>query len=330
MTTNEITELFQSFNDKKVLIIGDVMVDAYLFGRVDRISPEAPVPVVSVTGRNSRMGGAANVALNISALGAEPFLCSVIGDDERGAEFTNLLAKRGMSNMGLVRSKNRPTTTKFRVLGNNVQMLRVDEEVTHYITRTEERELLQRITEIVESKSINAIIFEDYDKGSITPTLIRSVVKLAKKNEIIITVDPKKRNFEHFTNLTLLKPNFKELKDGLGKDIENGDIHGIRDAAMEVLQKNNLKTVIVTLSEHGVLICKKNLQTHIPAVVRNIADVSGAGDTVISVLTLAMASNCSEVDAAKLANLAGGIVCEEIGVVPIDKTKLLNESQKIL
>lgn len=330
MTANEITELFQSFNNKKILIIGDVMVDAYLFGRVDRISPEAPVPVVSVTGRNSRMGGAANVALNISALGAEPFLCSVIGNDERGDEFKSLLSKRGMSDMGIVRSKNRPTTTKFRVLGNKVQMLRVDEEVIHYITRNEERELLQRITEIVESKSIDAIIFEDYDKGSITPTLIKSVVKLARKNETIITVDPKKRNFEYYANLTLLKPNFKELKDGLGRDIENGDIHSIRDAAMEVLQKNNLKTIIVTLSEHGVLICKKNFQTHIPAVIRNIADVSGAGDTVISVLTLAMAANCSEVDAAKLANLAGGIVCEEIGVVPIDKIKLLNESKKIL
>lgn len=330
MTAQETTELFQSFNDKKVLIIGDVMVDAYLFGKVDRISPEAPVPVVSVSGRNSRMGGAANVALNISALGAEPFLCSVIGNDERGDEFTKLLSKRGMSDEGLVKSKNRPTTTKFRVLGNNVQMLRVDEEVTHYISRTEERELLKKITDIVENKSIDAIIFEDYDKGSITPTLIRSVVKLAKKNNTIITVDPKKRNFEHFRNLTLLKPNFKELKDGLGIDIESGDIHSIRDAAMEVLQKNNLKSMIVTLSEHGVLVCKKNLQTHIPAIVRNIADVSGAGDTVISVLTLAMASNCSEVDASKLANLAGGIVCEEIGVVPIDKTKLLNESIEIL
>jgi rfaE bifunctional protein kinase chain/domain len=330
MTTAETTKLFKSFNDKKVLIIGDVMVDAYLFGDVDRISPEAPVPVVSVTGRNSRMGGAANVALNISALGAEPYLCSVIGEDERGNEFTDLLAKKGMSDLGIVRSKNRPTTTKFRVLGNKVQMLRVDEEVTHYINRNEEKELLKKISSIIVDKSIDAIIFEDYDKGSITPTLIKSVVKIANKHNIIITVDPKKRNFEHFTDLTLLKPNFKELKEGLGKEIENGDIHSIRDSAMEVLRKNNLKTIIVTLSEYGVLICKKNLQTHIPAIVRNIADVSGAGDTVISVLTLALASKFSEVDAARLANLAGGIVCEEIGVVPINKEKLLSEADRLL
>ncbi len=330
MTTIETAKLFKSFNNKKVLIIGDVMVDAYLFGKVDRISPEAPVPVVSVSGRNSRMGGAANVALNISALGAEPFLCSVIGNDTRGKEFINLLKKRGMSDLGIVKSKTRPTTTKFRVLGNNVQMLRVDEEVTHYISRNEERELLKKITEIIENKAINAIIFEDYDKGSITPTLISSVVKIAKKHNIIITVDPKKRNFNHYADLTLLKPNFKELKEGLGKEIENGDIHSIRNSAMEVLRKNNLKTIIVTLSEHGVLICKKNLQTHIPAIIRNIADVSGAGDTVISVLTLAMSSNFSEVEAAKLANIAGGIVCEEIGVVPIDKEKLLSEAIKLL
>ena len=330
MTAKTIKELFNKFNDKKVLIIGDVMVDAYLFGTVDRISPEAPVPVVSVTGRNSRMGGAANVALNIAALGATPFLCSVIGSDTRGDEFIDLLAKRKMSNIGIVRSKHRPTTTKFRVLGNNVQMLRVDEEHTNYINRNDERELLKKIRTIIEDEAIDSIIFEDYDKGCITPTLIASVAKIARKNNIIITVDPKKRNFNYFNNLTLLKPNFKELKEGLGIELENGDIHSIRDAAMEILKKHNLEIMMVTLSEHGVLICEKNLQTHIPAIIRNIADVSGAGDTVIAVLTLALASGLSSTNAAKLANLAGGIVCEEIGVIPIDKNKLMEEASNIL
>jgi rfaE bifunctional protein kinase chain/domain len=330
MTVKAIENLFESFKNKNVLIIGDVMVDAYLIGTVDRISPEAPVPVVSVTGRNSRMGGAANVALNISALGATPYLCSVIGNDIRGDEFVGLLEQNNMSSAGIIRSKSRPTTTKFRVLGNNVQMLRVDEEVTHYINRHEEKELVEKINELIENEKIDAIIFEDYDKGSITPNLIRTIVKMATKKDIIITVDPKKRNFNHYNNLTLLKPNLKELKEGLGIELENGDIHSIRDSAMDLLRNSNLAILMVTLSEHGVLICEKNFQTHIPANVRNIADVSGAGDTVISSLTLALTAGMSPVDAAKLSNLAGGLVCEEIGVVPVNKDKLMQEAKKIL
>ncbi|OYT12542.1 MAG: D-glycero-beta-D-manno-heptose-7-phosphate kinase [Bacteroidetes bacterium 4572_112] len=330
MTTKAIDDLFKNIENKNVLIIGDVMVDAYLMGSVDRISPEAPVPVVSVEGRKSRMGGAANVALNISALGATPFLCSVIGSDVRGDEFIELMAKRKMSDKGIVRSKSRPTTTKFRIIGNNVQMLRVDEEVVYFINRHEEKELLSRITDIITDEKIDAIIFEDYDKGSISPNLIKAVVKIAKKKNIIVTVDPKKRNFKSFSNLTLLKPNFKELKEGCDLDIENGDIPAIRDAAMALLRENNLEIVMVTLSEHGILICERNLQTHIPAIVRSIADVSGAGDTVISVLTLALASGIGAVEAAKLSNLAGGLVCEVVGVAPIDKKKLKLEAASIL
>lgn len=329
MTTKTIDKLFNDIKDKSVLIIGDVMVDAYLMGSVDRISPEAPVPVVSVEGRKSKMGGAANVALNVMAMGATPYLCSVIGSDARGDEFIDLMEKREMGNIGIVRSKSRPTTTKFRIIGNNVQMLRVDEEVDYYINRIEERELLKRINDIVSTKSIDAIIFEDYDKGCISPQIIKMVVKLAKKNDIIITVDPKKRNFDSFSNLTLLKPNFKELKEGLGIEIESGDIPAIRDAAMQLLRKNSLDIIMVTLSEHGILICERRLQTHIPAIVRNIADVSGAGDTVISVLTLALAAGVNPVDAAKLSNLAGGIVCEAVGVVPIDCDRLKEESKSI-
>lgn len=330
MTVSAIENLFESFKDKKILIIGDVMVDAYLFGNVDRISPEAPVPVVSVSGRNSRMGGAANVALNVRALGATPFLCSIVGNDVRGEEFINLLHKRDLSDKGIHRSKNRPTTTKFRILGNNVQMLRVDEEVTHYINKSEEKSLFSKIKNIVEEENIDAIIFEDYDKGCITPGLIKEVTKLANNNNIVITVDPKRRNFNHYNNLTLLKPNLKELSEGMGIELENGDIPSIRNAAMQLLKNNNLNTVMVTLSEHGVLICEKNFQTHIPANIRNIADVSGAGDTVIASLTLAMAANIPVAEASKLSNLAGGLVCEEIGVVPIDKEKLFNEAKTIL
>jgi rfaE bifunctional protein kinase chain/domain len=202
--------------------------------------------------------------------------------------------------------------------------------VLHFISRSEEKELLKKIQLIIQNEQIDAIIFEDYDKGAITPTLISSVVKLAHENNIIITVDPKKRNFKFYTDLRVLKPNLKELNEGLGIEIEKNDIQSIREAAVELMITNNLEGVIVTLSENGILICERNFQTHIPAIVRNIADVSGAGDTVISILTLALSAGMSTVDAAKLANLAGGIVCEEVGVVPISFDKLLNESKKIL
>ena len=306
------------------------MVDAYLFGTVDRISPEAPVPVVAVTGRNSRMGGAANVALNVKALGANPILCSVVGKDVRGKEFIDLMKDEGLTSEGIQESNHRPTTTKFRILGNNVQMLRVDEEVIHPISSYEERPLIKKIQKIIDSTKIDVIVLEDYDKGCITENIIEFVTDVSEKYNIPVTVDPKRRNFGFYKDLTLLKPNFKELVEGVGTHIESGDIQGVKFAMMDLMKRNNIKIGIVTLSEHGVLVCEKNTQLHIPAIVRNIADVSGAGDTVISTLSLALASGLSPQKAALLANLAGGIVCEDLGVVPISKERLLKEAKKVL
>ncbi len=209
-------------------------------------------------------------------------------------------------------------------------MLRVDEETTLPINRNEEKGLTNKIEELMNTKKIDAIIFEDYDKGSITPGLIKTITTLARKKNIVVTVDPKKRNFSAYSNLTLLKPNFKELKEGTGLDIEVGNIQSIRLAALNLMQKQNIEIVMVTLSEHGVLVCEKNTQTHIPAIVRNIADVSGAGDTVIATLTLALTQGMTAVNASHLANLAGGIVCEQVGVVPIDANKLKLEAMKVL
>ncbi len=330
MTEKEIRNIFEKFNKQNVLIIGDVMVDAYLFGKVERISPEAPVPVVSVTGRNSRMGGAANVALNIKSLGGNPILCSVVGKDIRGKEFVDLMKKEGLVTDGIQVSNHRPTTTKFRIVGNNTQMLRVDEESTYPISSYEERPLIRKIRKIIEETRIDIIIMEDYDKGCITENIIEFVQDISEKYNIPVTVDPKRRNFAYYRDLTLLKPNFKELIEGVGKDIENGDIQGIKFAMLELMERNNIKIGMVTLSEHGVLICERNTQRHIPAEVRNIADVSGAGDTVISTLSLAMAAGLKPQIAAILANLAGGLVCEEVGVVPVNKEQLLKEAIKVL
>jgi rfaE bifunctional protein kinase chain/domain len=330
MTEKEVRKSFEKFNNLNVLIIGDVMVDAYLFGTVDRISPEAPVPVVSVTGRMSRMGGAANVALNVKSLGGNPILCSVVGKDMRGKEFVELMKKEDMITDGIQVSNHRPTTTKFRIVGNNVQMLRVDEESTYPISSYEERPLIRKIRKIIEENTIDVIIMEDYDKGCITENIIEFVQDVSEKYNIPVTVDPKRRNFDFYRDLTVLKPNFKELIEGVGLHIENGDIQAIKFAMMELMKKNNIEIGIVTLSEHGILVCERNTQMHIPAIVRNIADVSGAGDTVISTLSLAMASGLSAQASAMLANLAGGLVCEQVGVVPVNRDQLFKEAVKVL
>jgi len=329
LTTKSVSELFAGFNEKNVIVIGDVMVDSYLWGNVDRISPEAPVPIVAVDKRENRLGGAANVGLNLKALGATPFLCSVIGEDAKGFEFNKILEEQGLPTKGIVQSKERVTTTKFRVIGNNTQMLRVDEEITSNLNEDDRTLLLGRISEIIEQQTIHAIIFQDYDKGVINKSLITTVVEKAKANNIVVVVDPKKRNFLSFKDVDLFKPNLKELKDGMNIEFNANNILEVEDAVSQLQEKLNAKMVLNTLSEKGVFIRwaedkvfkSQTLDAHI----RNIADVSGAGDTVISVAALCLASGVSAPDLAAISNLAGGLVCEEVGVVPVDKAKLLEE-----
>jgi len=323
---NEITSLFKDFNNLNVLIIGDVMIDAYYFGKVDRISPEAPVPIVAVENRDNRLGGAANVALNIQALGATPILCSVIGNDKDGKTFENLLNKRNLSNEGIVANNNRITTVKTRIIGNNHQILRVDSETDVNLNTEETSLLFNRIESIIENKTIDVVIFEDYDKGIITKELIENVVTLCNNKNIPTTVDPKKRNFSEYKNVTLFKPNLKELKEGLNVDIKEANIDEIEAAVKEFNTIQNNTITFITLSENGVFICNENSKKHIPAHLRNIADVSGAGDTVISVASLCVALNQTPLMIAEIANLAGGLVCEKVGVVPIDKDQLLSEA----
>jgi rfaE bifunctional protein kinase chain/domain len=217
----DYTAVFASFAQKNILIIGDVMLDAYLWGKVERISPEAPVPIVSVHKSEIRMGGAANVALNIQSMGAKPILCSVIGDDEKAAEFLARMELKKMDSSGIVRSSDRITTTKFRIIGNNMQMLRVDEENEKDLSQAEETALIEKIASIIEEKHIDAIILEDYDKGCLTKKVINYVIETAQKKNIIITVDPKKKNFKLYNNITLFKPNLKELCEGVGIDCKD-------------------------------------------------------------------------------------------------------------
>jgi rfaE bifunctional protein kinase chain/domain len=325
-----ITELFERFNGKRILVIGDVMIDAYVRGTVSRVSPEAPVPIVSLDKEEKRLGGAANVAVNLLALGASPVICSVVGDDVSGRLLRDLLHSASISSDGLIHSTSRITTVKTRVIGNNQHLLRIDAEVTDAITEQEENALIECVENLLKS-GVDGIIFEDYNKGLLTQRCISEIIRLAKEYGVKTTVDPKKDNFLSYKGVTLFKPNLKELKEGLGVHFSFSTSDGQFEAAVNCLE-NELKNEIslVTLSEHGVYIQAKGEGHHIPAHIRNIADVSGAGDTVISVATLCLVSDFPIKLIAEVSNIAGGLVCEESGVVAINKTQLLNECRDLL
>ncbi len=321
----ELYDAIDSFAKHRIMIIGDVMIDSYMWGKVERISPEAPVPVVIGTTEENRLGGAGNVAINIHSLGADPILCSVIGNDLRSQIFYELLNNQGITSKGILEDNDRPTTLKTRIISNHQHLLRVDREINTPLSPQIEQKFIQNIFSILNENSISAIIFQDYDKGSITPKVIDSIVKEAKKRNIPILVDPKKRNFNNYNNVTLFKPNFKELNEGLKLDMEKTNASSLFSAAKILHQEKNIRLVMITLSEAGVFISDGSTYKLIPAHIRDIADVSGAGDTVISVASLCLVSGLDPFTTAAVANMAGGLVCEKVGAVPIDKEQLKNE-----
>lgn len=325
-----VDSLFEKFEEQRILVLGDVMIDAYLRGNVERVSPEAPVPIVNLKKSEERLGGAANVALNLLAMGAKPILCAFVGDDTGGNTFSWLLEKGGMSDEGILKSSDRITTIKTRVIGNNQHLLRIDEERVEELTSKEESELIDKVSEIIQS-GVAAIILEDYNKGLLTPKVIESVITLAKENGIPVSVDPKKDNFFAYKGVTLFKPNLKELKEGLGVSFDIAtDRNSFEEAVNTLESKLENEISFITLSEHGVFIRSKQQNNYIPAHLRKISDVSGAGDTVIAVATLCLAANVSAELLADISNLAGGLVCEVSGVVPIDKELLKAEVLKLV
>jgi rfaE bifunctional protein kinase chain/domain len=328
VNTIDFNALFERFNQYKVLIIGDVMIDSYMWGKVDRISPEAPVPIIASTSQENRLGGAANVALNIQALGATPVLCSVIGNDPKAEVFMSLMEDQQLTTKGILKSDERPTTVKTRIISDNQHLLRVDEETDKPIPQALIDDFCQHLTSLMQEERFDAIVFEDYDKGAITPEIINHVVDLAKQMEIPTLVDPKKRNFNAYHGVTLFKPNFKELVEGLKIDIQKHDFDAIQRASKRLQELLKTKFVLITLSELGVFISHNGQYHTIPAQIRDIADVSGAGDTLISTASLCMAAGLSAELIAWISNLAGGLVCEKVGVVPINKKRLLEESLK--
>jgi rfaE bifunctional protein kinase chain/domain len=314
----------------KVLIIGDLMLDVYYWGDVSRISPEAPVPIVAVSKKESRMGGAANVAINVKAMGATPVLCGVIGDDSNGDKFVKILKEKKLSTDGIIVSEGRATTTKTRIISSNHHIVRIDDETDEYIDTKQTNRLLEEIEKFIKNKEADVIIFEDYDKGVISSNLINKVVALAVKNGIPTVVDPKKRNFTAYNEVTLFKPNLKELKEGLKVDVQVNDLKQVEKVTEQLRKKQKISNVLVTLSEHGVFINSEKEKKLVPAHIRKISDVSGAGDTVVSVAALCCAINLPPVEIAFLSNLAGGQVCEKAGVVPVDKKQLLEEAMQLM
>lgn len=323
-------DLFDKFNGLRILVIGDVMLDAYVMGKVNRISPEAPVPIVSLENEDARIGGAGNVALNLLALGAKPIICGVIGEDTSGDKLLNLFEKNGISTDGLVKSMVRKTTVKTRVISNKQQLLRIDSESTFPLLESEEIKLNNTIQNII-NQGIDGIIFEDYNKGVLTDSVIQNTIKIAKEKDIPTAVDPKKENFLSYKGVSLFKPNLKELKEGLNLNFDFNSNKNLFEKGIEVLEEKLQNEIsFVTLSENGVFIKNQTEKYYVPAHMRSISDVSGAGDTVIAVATLCLISGASTKQIAEISNLAGGLVCEKSGVVSISKNDLLKEVSELL
>lgn len=310
----------------RVLVVGDVMIDAYLWGKSSRLSPEAPVPIVNLVKMEQRLGGAANVALNVQSLGATPLLCSVIGDDENGAALLRLLQNQGQTAEGIVSSPERPTTVKQRIISGGQQLLRIDSEVETDLTAFEQRALVERFNKLLATADV--VIFEDYDKGVLSESVIKELLQLAKAKNIPTVVDPKKKNFLSYRGATLFKPNLKELKEGLKVDFPDANLEAFEEAVALLQEKMAVENILVTLSERGVFTQAKDGQkTYLDAHVRSISDVSGAGDTVVSIAALSLAIGLPLPALAELANLGGGLVCEHVGVVPIQKAQLQQEAE---
>jgi len=326
----DFDKLFHDLSQLKVAVVGDVMLDTYWWGNVDRISPEAPVPVVAVSKKEQRIGGAGNVALNIASLGAAVSMISVLGKDDDGEQLTALLQKHNINTSYLVQSENRITTNKIRIISRNQHMMRLDAELTDDMVAADEDRLLYAFENYIAAEDPNIIILEDYNKGVLTENMIRKIILLCKKHSILTAVDPKRKNFFAYEGVDIFKPNLKEVKEGLNILRDAVNINILKD--MHILLQEKLKhgVSLITLSEKGVFYQQENDAAIIPTHIRSIADVSGAGDTVIAIASLVFAATADARLMAEMANIAGGLVCEEVGTVAIDKAKLLAECKKLL
>lgn len=325
-----IQQLFSEFEKIRIAVIGDVMLDTYWWGNVSRISPEAPVPIVALQKNEFRLGGAANVALNLVALHAQTTLISVIGNDEEGKKLLDLLKKQKINSHYLISNDERITTNKTRIISRNQQMMRLDAEVSTDIDEKIENQLLSNIKKYLDAENPHVIIFQDYNKGVLTKKIIEQTIVWCKEKNIITTVDPKRKNFFTYKNVDIFKPNIIEVKEGLNMLFEDVNLELLQVVHFQLNQKLNNTISFITLSEKGVFYQDKKNSNIIPTHVRNIADVSGAGDTVIAVASMVYAITKNMQLTSEVANISGGLVCEEVGTVAINKEKLFRECERLI
>ena len=326
----ECEELFNDLKTLKIGVIGDVMLDTYIWGKVDRISPEAPVPIVSLHHKEQRIGGAGNVALNCASLGAKVSILGVTGNDDEANQLEKLLKESVIDTTGLVKSAKRATTNKTRIISRNQQMLRFDAEITDDLSNQDETLLLNKLSEFIAHEDPNILIFEDYNKGVLTEKVIGEAIELCRASGIITAVDPKRKNFFDYKNVDIFKPNMKEVKDGLNLLFDDADLYTLRNVHEQLQRQLQHKISLITLSERGIFYQQLENAAIIPSHLRNVADVSGAGDTVIAVAAMVYAATKNAHLMAEIANIAGGIVCEEVGTAAVDGEKLLRECELLL
>lgn len=329
MNKKELRSIFDDISKLHVVVIGDVMLDNYWWGDVERVSPEAPVPVVSLKNRESRLGGAANVALNCRALGAKVTLASITGKDHEGSLLAELAEDAGLQIDLLMQSKERITTTKTRIISRNQHMMRLDDEVNTDITTADEHPFIDKVLKFLQIEKPQVVIFEDYNKGLLKENVINRIISHCKELGIITTVDPKLKNFFAYKNVTIFKPNLKEVREGMGKLLMQVTKDGMDVVHEELREKLNHHITFITLSDKGVYY-NNSSSGIIPSHFRNIADVSGAGDTVIATASIIYALTKDAKLMAEVSNIAGGLVCEDVGVVPVNKDRLLKECFSLL
>lgn len=325
-----LQSLQQGLQNLKVLVIGDLMLDRYLYGHVNRISPEAPVPVVQIEGKEDRLGGAANVALNCKTLGADVFLAGIIGNDDAGKCLVSLIEQHGIHAQLILTDNERPTTIKTRVISRHQQLFRLDEEKEQNLSLSLEHQFIDLLLKFIQIEKPDVVIFEDYDKGALNENIIDKVMNHCKHVGCVTAVDPKYKNFHFYKSATIFKPNLKEVVEAYKLHYTKNPLEVLEESALRIQNELAPKVILITLSELGIFVQEGKQKKILPANKRNIADVSGAGDTVVATAALVYAITGSSLLAAQLSNLAGGMVCEYPGVVPIHLEDWLKEAQAFL
>ena len=326
ITRHRFLELVHNFEKAKILVVGDFILDQFIWGQVDRISPEAPVPVVKVDRESYMLGGALNVAYNIVTLKGSVFPAGVVGRDVLGRMLMKVMRTNAVDSGGVIYDRSRPTTQKTRIIAHSQQVVRFDREVVNDIDSKDQKKILKYVHKKI--RDVNGVIIADYGKGAITPALIRGILKLAKLHKKFVLVDPKEKNFPFYKGVTVITPNRKEAYSGLGSQHNTNGLN-IEQVGVKLLKKLNCQAVLVTLGEEGMTLFEKNQKAiRIPTAAQEIFDVSGAGDTVVAVFTLSLASGAKMKEAAFISNLAAGIVVGKLGTATVSPQELIDSFPK--